>query len=93
MSIPNKENLETIVEELKETMKSLHENVDRLKGIKRLLVREGLTQIAERLYCYPTAHIAGAVDKDNDWVGGSMYTVQDILDEVEEEMKEEEDEE
>jgi ribosomal protein S2 len=47
----------------------------------------------ERARSYWIAHIEGALDKDNEWLGGSMTNMQDTIDEIEEdtEIEEEED--
>jgi hypothetical protein len=36
----------------------------------------------ERAKCYWIAHIEGALDKDNEWLGGSMQNMQDTIDEL-----------
>ena len=75
-------------QELKEKVRRLSEIKDEIKD----LINEALdlldgTDEKDTAYSYWYAHILGALDKENDFLGGSMTNMQDTIDALEEEAK------
>ena len=64
-------NIKDKMKELVEEAKHIIRNADDDRGIYERARRQW------------AAHIEGALDKENDWKGGSMHTMQDTIDELE----------
>lgn len=67
----NKERLTEIKEEMKD-----------LLGEAQDLFRQEGGMTYTRAKSYPLAHIAMALDKDHDYLGGSMFTFNDLIEEL-----------
>lgn len=64
--------------EIKEKIKKLvYEAKDIVQGM------DGNGTTSKRAESYWIPHILGALDKDNEYVGGSMYTMEDTINELE----------
>lgn len=68
------------------------ETIERLKEIKdqiKTLIYEAKdliphdTMAYKRFTSYPLPHILGALDKDNEYLGGSMINLEDIINDLE----------
>lgn len=78
---------------MKTTIKITQEDVDRLRGIKeeikslieeaKDIIRKGppITWARAKSYCY--SHIVTSLDGENEFVGNSTFSLQDIIEELE----------
>ena len=54
-----------------------------LQNIKTILYDKAIPQIIkDRARMYPIAHIEKAIDCNHEYLGGSMFTLQDIIDDL-----------
>lgn len=82
---PGSERLSEISDELREIQQAILEKVEEAKY---LLVEAGLNGSLEQAESYWMPHIICAVTKDHSYLGGSMYTLEDSIDAVDEAMSE-----
>lgn len=67
------------VERFREIISEIKEMMDEAKNI----VRKGDRMTMERFRSYPYSHIVMALDEEHDFLGGDMFTLEDIADELE----------
>lgn len=72
-------------EELAEKIDALTEIKEQIKDLAHdaLELLDGHPGTRDRAYGYWYAHILGALDKDNEFLGGSFMTMQDSINELE----------
>lgn len=70
-------------ERLQEIKEQMHELLEEAKD----LIPEGMTK--ERAKCYWYAHIKTAILKEHEYLGGSMVTMEETIEEILEEKAEE----
>ena len=72
--------------EIKERLNEIKEQMLELLAEAKDLIPEGMTK--ERAKCYWYAHIKTALLKEHEYLGGSLVTMDDTINELDEESEE-----
>ena len=72
--------------EIKERLNEIKEQMLELLAEAKDLIPEGMTK--ERAKCYWYAHIKTALLKEHEYLGGSLITMDDTINELDEESEE-----
>lgn len=83
------EDIQEAVEELQEILSDVKDKMDTFKQIVR---RNAKDITYQRFKSYPYGHITMALDNDHDYVGKDMFTLEDIIREIEDQIEFEEEE-
>ena len=74
-----------------ERFREIISEIKELMGEAKDIVRKGERITMERFRSYPFPHIVMALDEDHEFVGGDMFTLEDIADELESQAEESDD--